>query len=134
MIEQLFKDNTHKCFKSMETQEVDGQTLDLLHCAIGIAGEAGELVDAIKKHFFYGQVLDEENVKEELGDLLFYIQSMCDTLNYSTEEIMNRNIKKLSKRYPDGYSDADAKTRADKGTEDYGDPLDWKWVNPEGVE
>ena len=128
MIDQIFKDNTRRCFKSMETQEVDGQTLDLLHTAFGIAGESGELVDAIKKYFFYNQPPDEENIKEELGDLLFYIQSMCDTLGYSTEEIMNRNVQKLSTRYPDGYSDEDAITRADKDVEDYGDPLDWKWI------
>ena len=128
MIDHIFRDNTRICFKSMETQEVDGPTLDLLHCAFGIAGESGELVDAIKKYFFYNQTLDEDNIKEELGDLMFYIQAMCDTLGYSAEEIMNKNVQKLSKRYPDGYSDEDAQARADKDIVDYGDPLDWKWI------
>jgi len=49
-----------------------GTTGSLLHGAIGISGEAGELLDAVKKHVFYGKPLDVNNVKEEISDVLWY--------------------------------------------------------------
>ena len=47
-----------------------------LHAAVGICGEAGELIDAVKKNWIYGADLDLENVLEECGDLLFYVAAM----------------------------------------------------------
>lgn len=86
----------------------------LLHAAVGIAGEAGELLDAIKKHWVYNKPLDRENLVEEIGDLLFYAQAMCGVLGISMAEAIAANKAKLSKRYPNGYSDAAAQARADK--------------------
>lgn len=87
---------------------------DLLHATLGISGEAGELLDAVKKTFIYNKPLDKENAKEELGDLLWYISLACRTLDVSFEEIMQMNIDKLTKRYPEKYTDIDAIARADK--------------------
>jgi NTP pyrophosphatase (non-canonical NTP hydrolase) len=89
--------------------------LDLLHGAVGISGEAGELLDAIKKGWVYNKPLDYDNIKEELGDLLFYIQMICNTLDISHYELMQLNVKKLEKRYPGfQYTDGAAQARADK--------------------
>ena len=87
---------------------------ELLHAAIGIAGEAGELLDAVRKHVFEGQPLDEDNVIEELGDLNFYLEAACQAIGVSREEIEQRNTAKLSKRYEGGYSDQQAQERKDK--------------------
>lgn len=87
---------------------------DLMHMAIGICGEAGELADAIKKHWAYGKELDSTNVIEELGDLLFYIQGMANLIGVNIEVIRQLNVNKLAKRYPTGYTDAAAIARADK--------------------
>lgn len=87
---------------------------DLLHATLGISGEAGELLDAVKKSFIYNKELDEVNAKEELGDLLWYIALACRSLDVSFEEIMQMNIDKLTKRYPEKYTDSDAVARADK--------------------
>jgi NTP pyrophosphatase (non-canonical NTP hydrolase) len=87
---------------------------DLLHGAVGIAGEAGELVDAVKKTWAYGQPLDAQNVVEELGDLLFYVQHMANKQGVSLQYLLEENIVKLTKRFPNGYSNADAIARADK--------------------
>ena len=88
---------------------------------LGIAGESGELVDAVKKYWAYGKPLNVNNVIEELGDLLFYIQGMLSTVTRqgalspeTLEDLMITNMDKLSKRYPTGYSDAAAIARADK--------------------
>lgn len=86
----------------------------LLHMAMGVAGEAGELLDAIKKHVIYGKELDMKNVIEELGDLCFYIQGIQNELLIADITILNANFKKLGKRYAKGYSDVAAQARADK--------------------
>lgn len=87
----------------------------LIHMTMGISGESGELLDAIKKHTIYGKPLDIANVIEELGDLEFYMEGLREALGISREETLEQNIKKLSKRY-DGwkYSDEAAIKRADK--------------------
>lgn len=87
---------------------------ELIHAAIGIAGEAGELLDAVRKHVFDGQPLDRENVIEELGDLCFYFEAALQTINVERWAIEQENKHKLSKRYKDGYSDQQAQERKDK--------------------
>lgn len=88
----------------------------LLHMAVGIAGEAGELLDAIKKHVIYKKELDIENVIEECGDLKFYMKGLMEPLGISDADAISHNIKKLGKRYEGHkYSDKAAQDRADKG-------------------
>lgn len=89
--------------------------VDLWHMATLISGEAGELLDAIKKHVVYNQACDFENVLEELGDLEFGMEGIRQLLGVSRQQVIQANINKLSKRYPSGgYTDIDAQTRADK--------------------
>lgn len=87
---------------------------ELLHAAIGIAGEAGELLDAVRKHVFDGQPLDRENVIEELGDLGFFIEAFFQIIGVTRVEIDAYNMAKLFERYKDGYSDQQAIERKDK--------------------
>jgi NTP pyrophosphatase (non-canonical NTP hydrolase) len=85
---------------------------DLVHAAMGISGEAGELVDAVKKHVAYGQELDTVNVIEELGDLMWYITLAADAVGSSLRNVMLRNVSKLNKRYRSGaFSETEASTR-----------------------
>ena len=86
----------------------------LLHMAVGVCTEAGELLDALKKHVFYNQELNVENVVEEIGDALFYLQGICNTLNIGMALCKIHNIVKLEKRYGETYSDEAAKNRVDK--------------------
>jgi len=92
------------------------QRAHVLHMAVGISGEAGELLDAIKKYTIYGKPLDRENVVEELGDLEFYMEGLRAAFNISRSETLTANKHKLlGKRYASGkYSDEQAITRADK--------------------
>lgn len=93
----------------------DPKTIDMLHSVMGVAGEAGELIDAFKKYVIYGKELDLENFKEELGDLLWYIEVGAHAADTSTGECMQSNMDKLSKRYHSGsYSNEQAINRADK--------------------
>ena len=87
----------------------------LWHMVSGVAGEAGELLDAIKKHVVYQKDLDLENVIEELGDLEFYMEGVRQALNLERGVILKANYDKLNKRYSSGkYSDQAAQERADK--------------------
>ena len=90
------------------------QQCELLHAAIGIAGEAGELLDAVRKHVFDGQPLDRENVIEELGDIDFYLTAARLAAKTDLGEVLTYNQAKLTKRYESGYSDKAAQERADK--------------------
>lgn len=86
-----------------------------LHMAVGISGEAGELLDAVKKSAIYCKPLDMENVIEELGDIEFYMEGLRARLGISREQTLQANIEKLSKRYSSlTYSNQAAQERADK--------------------
>lgn len=74
-----------------------------INCALGITGEAGEVADMIKKHVFQGHGLDEEHFAKELGDVLWYIALGASAAGYSLDEVMELNIEKLQKRYPNGF-------------------------------
>lgn len=96
-------------------KDLTGQNAHLLHMAVGIAGEAGELLDAIKKASIYNKPIDIENVIEELGDLEFYMQGLRDSLEISRDQTIQANMKKLCQRYPSGsYSNQQAQERKDK--------------------
>ena len=87
----------------------------LLHMAMGISGEAGEMLDAIKKAVIYRKELDVNNVIEELGDLEFYMEGLRSYLRVTREQVLAHNMAKLSARYASArYSDQQAQERADK--------------------
>ena len=99
-------------------QEITPEQANLLHMAVGVSGESGELLDAIKKHVIYQKPLDVENVKEELGDLLFYMTNLMQSAGLSFEEVLQHNVDKLSVHYSSGkYSNTQAQERADKASE-----------------
>ena len=90
---------------------LDGPTIRLLHAGIGLSTEVGEFQDQIKKHLFYGSKLDTVNLKEELGDICWYMAIALDTLGLSFEEVFQTNINKLKQRYPNGFSQEAATNR-----------------------
>jgi len=92
-------------------QLVVPSTIDLLHSAMGLSTEAGELLDMLKKHIFYKKPLDTVNAIEELGDICWYMALALKTLGTTFEDIMERNIKKLTARYPNKFTSEDAINR-----------------------
>lgn len=78
--------------------------LDFLCCGLGLAGEAGECADIIKKWCYHGHKPDKDKLIAELGDVLWYVAATCDLLGVSMEYVMTANIEKLKKRYPEGFS------------------------------
>lgn len=70
---------------------------------LGLSGEIGEFNDMMKKVIFHESTFDEEHAKKELGDILWYVAMMCESFDWNMDEIMQMNIDKLKKRYPDGF-------------------------------
>ena len=75
-----------------------------LHMILGMQTEVAEIADVYKKHIAYGRDLDLVNVKEEIGDLMFYVVNLCNTHNWDLRDIMKTNIDKLKARYPEKFT------------------------------
>jgi NTP pyrophosphatase (non-canonical NTP hydrolase) len=92
--------------------ELDGKGANierLLTAGVGINAEGGEFLEIIKKMIFQGKPFDAHNKEHmiiELGDLMWYVAQACMALEVSMDEVLDRNITKLSKRYPAGTFDA----------------------------
>ena len=90
----------------LQQHHKDVQWSRLMTSAIGMLAESGEFTEIMKKIFFQGKEMTEENrfhMKRELGDVLWYWIQGCIALGYSPEEVMQENITKLEKRYPNGF-------------------------------
>jgi NTP pyrophosphatase (non-canonical NTP hydrolase) len=78
---------------------------DVLKLAlIGVSGELGEIAEPVKKHLWGGHELDRNHLQEEIGDLCWYLATLCNGLGVSLSDAMQENIEKLLRRYPDGFS------------------------------
>lgn len=83
--------------------EIDKKEL-ILNAAMGLCGESGEVIDLVKKHLFQGHELDDEKLIKELGDVAWYLAEAATSLNVNLSEILEKNIKKLENRFPDGFN------------------------------
>lgn len=107
---EKYKEEAKRTFAD-NTKDLPAYTVDLLHCAIGASTEANELLDAFKKHIYYGKPLDVVNVGEEVADILWYIINLCRLLELDPEKLMDNNIDKLRKRFPDKFTSEAALNR-----------------------
>ena len=76
----------------------------ILNASMGLCGESGEVIDLVKKHLFQGHDLDEKVLIKELGDVAWYLAEAATALNVNLSEILEKNIKKLENRFPDGFN------------------------------
>ena len=83
---------------------------------LGLAGEAGEVIDIFKKYRYQKHPLDVKGMVEELGDVLWYIAAIATAVGVPMGEIAARNIEKLNKRYPEGF-DAERSVNRDGGSQ-----------------
>lgn len=77
---------------------------NLNHAVFGLCSEAGE-VSGIMQKVFQGHKFDKNHIVKELGDCLWMIAEACSALDITFEEVMDQNIEKLKKRYPDGFEE-----------------------------
>ena len=75
----------------------------LLNGVLGLAGEAGECADLVKKHYYQDGRNYVDDLEDELGDVLWYVAETAMALGLTLEEVAARNVEKLKKRYPEGF-------------------------------
>lgn len=71
---------------------------------LGVAGEAGEVAELIKKFVGHGHDLDPTKLTKELGDVLWYVAVIARSRGIDLSEVAARNVAKLQERYPEGFS------------------------------
>ena len=80
----------------------------LLTASVGINAEGGEFLEIVKKMVFQGKPWNDEtrtHLIKELGDTMWYVAQACIALDVSFDEVIQTNIEKLLKRYPEGFFD-----------------------------
>lgn len=102
-----YKKEVLRTAKSFDTMEKN-----IFHMMLGFTGEIGEIADIFKQHYIYGKKLDIEHLIEEFGDVIYYIIFCCMICDIDFEnEVLDKNVKKLKVRYPDGFSNERALNR-----------------------
>ena len=76
----------------------------LVNGVMGLNGECGEVIDVVKKHMFQGHELDIDKIKKELGDVMWYVAEVCESLDLRMDEVMECNIAKLANRFKNGFT------------------------------
>lgn len=91
-----------------------GKCRDLANAGLGLTGEAGEVADIIKKHLYQGHDLPRDKIVEELGDLMWYVSLTASLIGVDLKAVMQANIEKLWRRYPNGFRPEDSVHREDE--------------------
>ena len=84
----------------------------LINSVMGLCGESGEAIDIVKKWLAQGHALDKEHLAKELGDIAWYLAEAATALDLSLGDILQANLYKLEKRYPDGFDTRRSLSRA----------------------
>ena len=106
-----FVNKVNELERKLPDDNVNGTGVDLnrlLTAAIGICAEGGEFAEIVKKISFQGKPYNEANREHmivELGDVMWYIAQGCIALGVDFNEILERNVTKLTSRYPEGTFD-----------------------------
>jgi NTP pyrophosphatase (non-canonical NTP hydrolase) len=93
-----FREYTQLCEVIARRTPVDTDVRRLAAFALGLASEAGEVADVVKKHLFDGRPFDRSGLLEELGDVLWYVAMLASTLGADLGDIARLNIEKLRER------------------------------------
>lgn len=79
------------------------RTMPTEFMGLGLTGEAGEVVDIIKKEKWHGRPMDKVEMLKELGDVAWYLSALAQAYGFSLEEVLAANVDKLEARYPGGF-------------------------------
>jgi NTP pyrophosphatase (non-canonical NTP hydrolase) len=115
MTEKTLNDYQTEVLRTCSDAQLGGEKV-LASFGLGIAGEAGECADLIKKHIGHGHELNTDKLKLELGDVLWYVAALANLINTPLSEVAQLNLDKLRKRYPEGFSTEASIARVDVST------------------
>lgn len=82
------------------------------HAVFGICAEAGEISSLYQKEY-QGHAIEIEDLVKEIGDELWFLAELCTMNGLKLEEVAKANIRKLKKRYPNGFSIDDSLHRSE---------------------
>jgi NTP pyrophosphatase (non-canonical NTP hydrolase) len=85
----------------------------LIISALGLAGEAGEFANIVKKLTAHGHEISAEDLADELGDVLWYIAEAATACGLSLGVLAQQNVDKLRQRYPEGFSEERSRNRTE---------------------
>ena len=100
----------------MTAKKFDTPKEEILTWGLGIAGEAGDVASCIKKTFAHDND-QRTGIKENIGDSLWYCAMICNFFGWQMQDILNENLEKLKKRYPQGFTIQSARRN--------GEMVDW---------
>jgi len=103
--------NEYQLKAARTNAQLENHLMDNLHMVLGMQTESAEIADVFKKHIAYKKEIDWVNIKEELGDVMFYIANMCNINGWDLRDILETNIKKLEARYPEKFNEENALNR-----------------------
>lgn len=91
-------------YQSLANRTLHGNEQVLTNCALGLASEAGQVLEVIRKYTFENHQMDQEELIKEMGDVLWYLSQIAEWANIPFEEVAKQNIDMLQKRYPERYA------------------------------
>ena len=108
---QNINEYQNKCLRTFN--QSNNIEKNVIQCILGLNGEVGEITDIVKKKLFQGHNISYKQHVEEIGDVMWYIANLCNSLEIDLSAVLEQNIKKLEKRYPNGFSKEDSLKRVD---------------------
>lgn len=104
--------NEYQKFANRTCSITENKTDMLHHAVFGLTSEAGEVAGMLQKEY-QGHEFDIDHFKKELGDCTWMIAEACTAVGITLDDAFNTNIKKLKKRYPDGFTTENSLHRAE---------------------
>ena len=88
----------------------DDKTQAMSDWGLGVSGEAGDLAGCIKKTFYHNND-QTAGIRENVGDVMWYLSMICNTMGWELDDITSENIEKLSKRYKQGFTEEELRRK-----------------------
>lgn len=74
------------------------------YLSLALNGEAGEVAEYVKKTLWHNKLDDIEEIKKEIGDVLWYLAALCECYGLELQDVAECNIEKLKQRHPQGFT------------------------------
>lgn len=98
----VFQSHARRTGNTWDEKEHDQHRMLL---AMGLGGEAGEVLEIIKKEVGHGRARSREHMAEELGDVLWYLAELASVHGLTLSQVAELNVAKLRARYPNGFEE-----------------------------
>lgn len=113
MTPEQYQNEAARTLLARPPRDYSPEEIMLVWNALGLAGEAGEVADYIKKCIFHDHPLDVEKLIKELGDVQWYLAALATKIQVTLSQVMETNIEKLKARYPVEFNVDDSINRSD---------------------